>query len=151
MPPCKGHVTLFLHWGPHFHIFYLIFWYFQGYLSSDLATSKNLQQNSIHWTRKRLPSNPAKSLIYRNSYLLGQPQKSLGHNGSIFYCQLTLSYTSVRAFPSCSWSPRKVIVSFSLSRGGISTDTFVCRRISWIPDPRGPITYLCWAFFTCHD
>ena len=56
----------------------------------------------------------------------------------------------VRAGPSLSCSPRRVMVS-TLSWLGTSTDTPVACRISWIPLPLGPIMYLCWDFLTSTD
>lgn len=48
------------------------------------------------------------------------------HRGASTSAEITLlafSYTCVKALPSLSGSPRKVMVSRSLSRGGISTET----------------------------
>lgn len=61
---------------------------------------------------------------------------------------LTLEYTRVKAGPNLACSPRKVMVSDCESGGGISTDTPVSAKISWIVCPRGPIMYLCWFLLT---
>lgn len=66
----------------------------------------------------------------------------------IFSNMCTLAYTCVRAGPSLSGSPLRMMVSDAESRGGISTDTPVFSKISCRVLPFGPTMYLCCDFFT---
>lgn len=50
--------------------------------------------------------------------------------------------------PILLWGPCSVMVPVGESGGGISTDTPVSFKISWMVVPRAPITYLCWDFGT---
>ena len=56
--------------------------------------------------------------------------------------------TTVRACPSFSWGPRRVMVLTSESEEGTSTHTPVVWSTSWRPCPFGPTMYLCWVFRT---
>ena len=59
--------------------------------------------------------------------------------------------TWVRACPSFSCGPLRVMVLLSDSGEGISTHTPVVWRISWRTRPRGPTMYLCWLLRTSTD
>ncbi|KAK0139064.1 hypothetical protein N1851_024418 [Merluccius polli] len=130
----------------------------QGELKVRLREAKELYKKRIE---QKMQRNSIREVWDAMKTIIGSKRSNGTVDGDVvkanelnhFYNRFDVStpaatMTCVRAGPSRSGSPRRMMVSETESGGGISTETPVVSRISCSVVPLGPTMYLCWDFFT---